>query len=149
MGASHSPGLLQGREARTVGLGDDDPSLNLAIYLQHRVFRTVPLLWCRRGFHHALGGRRHDRTCFRPLELLVSLLRKTSLAVLLGTPPEAAAIFEILLNASSVLTHADLVLPWRIEWALRLVVVILDLHRIHHSERPEENCSHNGFCLFV
>jgi len=124
--------------------------LDLAIYLQHRVFHAVPWLWRLHQVHHA--DPEVDATTgvrFHPLELLLSLLIKAVLAVLLGAPPEAMVAFEILLNASSVLTHADLTLPPRLERILRLVVVTPDLHRIHHSERPEEERSHYGFCLSV
>lgn len=147
-------------EARGIGLLHGAPAplawaatillLDLAIYLQHRVFHAVPWLWRLHQVHHA--DPEVDATTgvrFHPLELLLSLLLKAALAAALGAPPEAVVAFEILLNASSVLTHADVALPPRLERGMRAVLVTPALHRIHHSERPEEERSHYGFCLSV
>ncbi|MDW8315659.1 MAG: sterol desaturase family protein [Rhodovarius sp.] len=122
--------------------------LDVLIYLQHRIFHAVPLLWRLHRVHHA--DPELDATTgvrFHPLEILLSALFKMAAAILLGLPPEAVLVFEVLLNASSLFEHAAISLPPRLDAALRLLIVTPSLHRIHHSERREETDSNFGFCL--
>lgn len=123
---------------------------DLAIYLQHRVFHAVPALWRLHRVHHAdpeLDASTGVR--FHPLELWLSMVIKVALAVALGAPPEGVVLFEVLLNAASLFSHAAIALPPRLEAALARVIVTPGLHRIHHSEREHETNSHYGFCLSV
>lgn len=123
---------------------------DLAIYLQHRVFHAVPVLWRLHRVHHA--DPEMDASTglrFHPLELWLSMVIKIALAVALGAPPEGVVLFEILLNATSLFEHAAIRIPPRLDRALGWVIVTPNLHRIHHSEREHETNSHYGFCLSV
>jgi sterol desaturase/sphingolipid hydroxylase (fatty acid hydroxylase superfamily) len=122
--------------------------LDLVVYLQHRVFHHLPVLWRLHRVHHAdpeLDASTGLR--FHPVEILLSLALKAAVVVALGAPAEAVLAFEVLLNATSMFNHADLRIPPRVERWLRLVVVTPDMHRTHHSERREETDSCFGFCL--
>ena len=122
--------------------------LDFLIYLQHRVFHAIPWLWRLHRVHHA--DTEMDATTglrFHPLEILLSVFIKMAAAVVLGIPPEAMLIFEVLLNASSMFEHAAITLPPRLDSALRQVIVTPSLHRIHHSERRHETDSNFGFNL--
>src|SRR5580765_1770981 len=64
--------------------------LDLAIYLQHRLFHYAPVLWRLHRMHHAdlevdvtTGAR------FHPIEILLSLGIKFLVIVPLGLPPLA------------------------------------------------------------
>lgn len=120
--------------------------LDLVIYVQHRVFHAVPLLWRLHMVHHAdpdidvtTGGR------FHPLEILLSMLIKMAAVVVLGAPAAAVLLFEVLLNATSMFNHANLALPPLVDRTLRTVLVTPDMHRVHHSVRREETNSNFGF----
>src|SRR5204863_7175126 len=70
--------------------------LDLAIYLQHRLFHYVPVLWRLHRMHHAdldvdvtTGARLH------PVELPLSLGIKFLVVVTLGAPGLAVLLFEI------------------------------------------------------
>src|SRR6266404_2960223 len=85
--------------------------LDFAIYLQHVLFHTVPVLWRVHRVHHAdidvdvtTGSR------FHPIEIFLSLL-----------------------NAGSLFDHANLRLSLGLDRVLRLLVVTPDMHRVHHS----------------
>jgi len=122
--------------------------LDLLIYFQHRLFHAVPLLWRLHRVHHA--DTEMDATTglrFHPLELLLSVFIKMAAVVALGAPPEGVLLFEIILNASSMFEHAAITLPPRLDAAVRRVIITPSLHRIHHSERPEETDSNFGFNL--
>lgn len=122
------------------------PLLDLAIYLQHRAFHCLPVLWRLHRMHHAdldvdvtTGAR------FHPLEILLSLGIKFIVIVTLGAPAVAVLVFEIGLNASSMFNHSNVRLPPSIERILRWLVVTPDMHRVHHSMVRRETDSNFGF----
>lgn len=122
--------------------------LDLLVYLQHRVFHAVPLLWRLHRVHHAdpeLDASSGLR--FHPLEILLSLAIKAAAVVALGAPPEAVLVFEVLLNATALFNHANLAIPAWLDRPLRLVLVTPDMHRVHHSDIRTETDSDFGFCL--
>lgn len=124
--------------------------LDLIIYLQHRVFHAVPVLWRLHRVHHAdpeLDASSGLR--FHPVEILLSLGIKAVAVVALGAPAEAVLAFEVLLNATALFSHANLALPAWVDGPLRWVLVTPDMHRVHHSEIERETNSDFGFCLSV
>ncbi|MDH4248797.1 MAG: sterol desaturase family protein [Deltaproteobacteria bacterium] len=123
-------------------------ALDLVIYLQHVLFHAVPLLWRLHRLHHAdtdfdvtTGSR------FHPVEILLSMGIKLAAVSALGAPPEAVVLFEILLNGTAMFNHANVRLPLGVDRVLRQWVVTPDMHRVHHSVRPEETNSNFGFNL--
>jgi len=120
--------------------------LDLAIYLQHRVFHYVPVLWRLHRMHHAdldidvtTGAR------FHPIEILLSLAIKFVVIVTLGIPALAVLFFEIALNATSMFNHSNVRMPLPVERVLRWLVVTPDMHRVHHSIVLRETDSNFGF----
>jgi sterol desaturase/sphingolipid hydroxylase (fatty acid hydroxylase superfamily) len=120
--------------------------LDLAIYLQHRVFHWVPLLWRLHRMHHAdldvdvtTGAR------FHPIEILLSLGIKFLVIVALGAPALAVLVFELGLNATSMFNHSNVRIPSSLEPLLRWLVVTPDMHRVHHSIVRRETDSNFGF----
>lgn len=122
--------------------------LDLVIYLQHRLFHAVPLLWRLHRVHHA--DLEFDVTTgvrFHPVEILLSMLIKIGAVTALGAPAVAVLVFEVLLNATTMFNHANIKLPQLLDRIVRLVVVTPDMHRVHHSVRREETDSNFGFSL--
>jgi len=122
--------------------------LDLAIYGQHALFHKVDLLWRLHRMHHAdvdvdvtTGAR------FHPIEIVLSVLIKMALVVVIGAPAVAVMVFEVVLNATSMFNHANIVLPRPVDAALRLIVVTPDMHRVHHSIHRDETDSNYGFNL--
>jgi sterol desaturase/sphingolipid hydroxylase (fatty acid hydroxylase superfamily) len=122
--------------------------LDAAIYWQHRLLHLVPPLWRLHRVHHSdLAFDVTTGLRFHPLEIALSMGLKLGLVAVLGPPPVAVVLFELLLSAASLFTHADFALPARIERAIRPLVVTPSMHRIHHSLRREETDSNYGFLL--
>jgi sterol desaturase/sphingolipid hydroxylase (fatty acid hydroxylase superfamily) len=122
--------------------------LDLAIYLQHRGFHAVPMLWRLHRMHHA--DLEFDVTTglrFHPVEIALSMGIKFLVIAALGPSALAVLIFEVLLNATSLFNHGNVALPGGIDRILRWIVVTPDMHRVHHSVRPEETNSNFGFNL--
>ena len=120
--------------------------LDLAIYLQHVLFHAVPALWRLHRMHHAdlefdvtTGSR------FHPLEILLSMIVKLGVVAALGPPAVAVLVFEVLLNATSMFNHGNVMLPVHVDRRLRWLVVTPDMHRVHHSIVRQETDSNFGF----
>jgi sterol desaturase/sphingolipid hydroxylase (fatty acid hydroxylase superfamily) len=123
-------------------------ALDLAVYLQHVLFHSLPVLWRLHRMHHAdldfdvtTGGR------FHPVEILLSMGWKLAIVAALGAPAVAVLTFEVLLNATSMFNHGNVRLPERLDRRLRWLVVTPDMHRVHHSAVPAETNSNFGFNL--
>ena len=123
-------------------------ALDLVIYLQHVMFHAVPLLWRLHRVHHAdlhfdvtTGSR------FHPIEILLSMLIKLAAILVIGPPPEAVVVFEVLLNATAMFNHGNVRLPAGLDRWLRWAVVTPDMHRVHHSVEDDETNSNFGFNL--
>jgi sterol desaturase/sphingolipid hydroxylase (fatty acid hydroxylase superfamily) len=122
--------------------------LDLAIYLQHVLFHAVPALWRLHRMHHAdLEFDVSTGLRFHPIEILLSMIIKFVVIAALGAPPLAVLIFEVLLNATSMFSHANVRLPLGVDRILRWIVVTPDMHRVHHSVLARETNSNFGFNL--
>lgn len=122
--------------------------LDLAIYLQHRLFHAVPMLWRLHRMHHA--DTEFDLTNglrFHPFEIMLSMLFKFAVIAAIGAPPVAVLVFEIVLNATSIFNHANVRMPLWLDRLLRWIVVTPDMHRVHHSVLVRETNSNFGFNL--
>ncbi|BBB08530.1 MAG: sterol desaturase family protein [Pseudomonadota bacterium] len=122
--------------------------LDLVIYAQHVLFHAVPALWRVHRVHHA------DLECdvttglrFHPVEIVASMAIKFAAVAALGAPAVAVLIFEVVLNATAMWSHANIRLPERVDRVLRRVLVTPDMHRTHHSAVTCETHSNFGFNL--
>ncbi|HET8760397.1 MAG TPA: sterol desaturase family protein [Nitrospiria bacterium] len=123
-------------------------AMDFVLYLQHVVFHAVPALWRLHMMHHAdldvdvtTGAR------FHPVEIVLSMLIKLAAVTLIGAPPAAVLIFEVVLNATSMFNHSNVRMPETLDRLLRWIVVTPDMHRIHHSVARDETNSNFGFSL--
>lgn len=122
--------------------------LDFAIWLQHVAVHAVPAFWRLHRVHHA--DPHYDLTTgarFHPLEIVLSMLVKFAVIAAIGAPAVAVIAFEIILNGAAMFNHGNVRLPDRLDRALRWFVVTPDMHRVHHSVRPEEANSNFGFNL--
>lgn len=122
--------------------------LDFFIYIQHIATHKIPVLWAFHKVHHidcdvdVTTGLR-----FHPVEILFSMAYKIVCTVILGPAALAVILFEIILNSSAMFNHSNLYLPARIDQFLRIFIVTPDMHRVHHSVRPQETNSNYGFSL--
>ena len=122
--------------------------LDLAIYLQHVMFHSVPALWRLHRMHHAdLDFDATTGLRFHPVEILISMAIKLAIVAALGPPAIAVLFFEVMLNATALFNHANINLPTSVDRWLRWIVVTPDMHRVHHSVDPRETNSNYGFNL--
>lgn len=118
------------------------------IYLQHVASHKIPALWRLHRVHHA--DRDLDVTTgirFHPIEIGLSMLYKSALVVVIGVSPLAVLMFEVILNATAMFSHANVRLPGWLDRCLRSILVTPDMHRIHHSVLRREHDTNYGFAL--
>ncbi len=84
---------------------------------------------------------------FHPIEILFSLFIKFGVIAAIGAPPAGVLLFEVLLNATSMFNHSNILIPARLERCLRWMLVTPDMHRVHHSILGAETNSNFGFNL--
>jgi len=124
--------------------------LDFAIWVQHVVTHKVPLLWRVHRMHHAdLDIDVTTAIRFHPIEIALSVLWKIICVLILGPSVFAVVLFEIMLNACAMFSHANIALPAPLDRVLRAVIVTPDMHRVHHSVLGHEHDSNYGFNLSV
>lgn len=122
--------------------------LDCAIYIQHVLFHSLPLLWKLHRMHHSdLDYDVTTGTRFHPIEIILSMGIKLAVISFLGPPVVAVIIFEILLNLGSMFNHGNIHIPSKIDSVLRFLVVTPDMHRVHHSVLSREYNRNFGFFL--
>ena len=123
---------------------------DFAIWLQHVASHKIPMFWRLHQVHHAdvdidlTTGIR-----FHPVEIALSMLYKMVWVVVLGPAPVAVLLFEVILNAGAMFSHANVALPGWLDRGLRTLVVTPDMHRVHHSIIRREHDSNYGFNLSI
>jgi sterol desaturase/sphingolipid hydroxylase (fatty acid hydroxylase superfamily) len=122
--------------------------LDLAIYLQHVMFHSIPALWRLHRVHHAdLDFDVTTGSRFHPIEILLSMAIKFAVIAALGPAVLAVLVFEVLLNAMAMFNHSNVRIPTPVDRWLRRLVVTPDMHRVHHSVEVDEANSNFGFSL--
>lgn len=120
--------------------------LDFGIWLQHVLFHKVKFLWRFHKIHHS--DEEVDFTTgvrFHPGEIIISMLYKILLVFLIGPTIGILIIFEVILNASSIFNHSNLIIPYNLDIFLRKLIVTPNMHRIHHSIDEKETNSNYGF----
>ena len=120
--------------------------MDLVVYLQHRLFHVVPLLWRFHKVHHADND--FDVTTglrFHTVSMVLSMGVKMSATVLLGASPAAVLVSETALNLTAMFNHANIRMPVALDRVLRWFVVTPDMHRVHHSVDTGEMTRNFGF----
>ncbi len=111
-------------------------------YAWHRAYHEWPWLWRLHRAHHSdldldvtTSGR------FHLFEMALSALVRLGVIAAIGADAASVVIFEVVFGFSNQLEHANLRLPPRLDAWLRAVIVTPNMHRVHHSQRPEHTNS--------
>jgi sterol desaturase/sphingolipid hydroxylase (fatty acid hydroxylase superfamily) len=122
--------------------------LDAGIYLQHVATHKYPWLWRLHRVHHAdLDIDLTTGLRFHPIEILLSALYKAGIVLVLGADPMIVLVYEALLSAFALFTHANIAVPAAWDQRLRLLICTPDMHRRHHSIERAEMDSNYGNIL--
>jgi sterol desaturase/sphingolipid hydroxylase (fatty acid hydroxylase superfamily) len=125
-------------------------ALDLWKYLEHRLMHAVSPLWRFHLVHHSdvevdfTTTERHH-----PVEAAIAAAGLLAAIYALAIPPLSIALFFLAGTAVSLLSHANLSLPQRVDRALAALIVTPGVHLIHHSPRRRETDSNYGFVFTV
>ena len=115
-------------------------------YLNHK----VPFLWAIHRVHHVDTRLDVSSTVrFHPLEFVFTTPLALAGAVLIGVPPLALLIYELMDASVTVFSHSNVRLPWWVDRPVRLFIVTPDVHRVHHSSYQPETDSNFGAVLTI
>jgi sterol desaturase/sphingolipid hydroxylase (fatty acid hydroxylase superfamily) len=108
--------------------------LDLLRYLVHRCKHALPFFWRFHALHHSdpdvdvtTSVRQH------PIEYLLHSGVFWLAALLLDIPATVLLTYALAVFATDAIQHGNIRLPERLERCLQLVLVTVDMHRIHHS----------------
>jgi sterol desaturase/sphingolipid hydroxylase (fatty acid hydroxylase superfamily) len=120
--------------------------LDLFAYLAHVTLHKFGWMWRFHRMHHS------DRfvdvtTAFRehPGETLWRMAWHIAGVFAFGTPAWALVAYLTLSALNAQLEHANIRLPERLDWWLRLLFVTPNMHKVHHSRlQPETDSNYSN-----
>jgi sterol desaturase/sphingolipid hydroxylase (fatty acid hydroxylase superfamily) len=124
--------------------------LDLLYYFVHRLEHAVPLLWRVHAMHHSdpdvdlTTALRHH-----PFEIFLTSAAYWFAALVLGISALIVGIHALAVFSTAVVQHGNLRLPDWLDRRLQLVLVTMDMHRIHHSVLADQANSNYGAIFSV
>jgi sterol desaturase/sphingolipid hydroxylase (fatty acid hydroxylase superfamily) len=116
----------------------------------HILNHKVPFLWAIHRVHHADTRLDVSTTVrFHPLEFVYTTPITLAGIALIGVPPIALLIYELMDAGITVFSHANVRLPRWLDYPLRIFIVTPDVHRVHHSSYQPETDSNYGAVLTI
>ncbi len=112
------------------------------MYFWHRANHRLALLWRFHRVHHsddAVDSSSAYR--FHLGEMVISTLLRLAVIPLLGIRLADLLLYELILQPVILFHHSNIDLPARLDGWLRLAVVSPNMHRVHHSDWPQETNS--------
>ncbi|MBY0385055.1 sterol desaturase family protein [bacterium] len=114
-------------------------------YFWHRANHTFPFLWRWHSLHHTEPVI-DTTTAFRfhPIEVLLSWPLRLALATLLSVTSTEYLIFAIIFQISNLTQHSVFFLPQKINDWFSYLLITPNIHHLHHSIHPREQCRYYG-----
>lgn len=119
--------------------------LDLTFYWWHRANHRIPVLWRFHNVHH-VDPDLDVSTSFRfhVVEVGYSSLFRVAQVLVLGVSPVAYLTYETAFTIGTMFHHANVRLPYRLEYWLNKVFVTPRMHGVHHSAvRTETNSNYS------
>jgi sterol desaturase/sphingolipid hydroxylase (fatty acid hydroxylase superfamily) len=124
--------------------------LDLALYVVHRLWHSVPALWCVHVVHHSdpdvdwSSSVRHH-----PIEYLINAGWFWLLILVIGIPAWVGALYGSIVFVHAAAAHGNVRWPAWLERVLQPIMITLDAHLVHHSAEMVEADSNFGAVLSV
>ena len=116
------------------------------MYYWHMANHRFSFFWRFHRAHHS--DIEMDTTTalrFHPGELFLSSFIRLPVLILIGMSFGELALFEVMLNISTLFHHSNLAVPEAWDRLLRVLIVTPNMHRVHHSvERDETNSNYTS-----
>ncbi|MBI3317832.1 MAG: sterol desaturase family protein [Candidatus Omnitrophica bacterium] len=115
---------------------------DLWMYGWHRANHALPWLWRFHRVHHsddAVDASSAYR--FHLGEMLISTLLRLAVIPLIGISLRQLVFYELILQPVILFHHSNINLPETLDRWMRSLVVSPNMHRVHHSDIPDETNS--------
>lgn len=117
-------------------------TFDLWMYLWHRANHGVDFLWRFHRVHHSdLGLDASSAYRFHVGEMVFSTLLRLGVIPFLGIGLDDLLAYEICLAPVIIFHHSNIRMPERLDRWMRCLIVSPNMHRVHHSDIPEETNS--------
>lgn len=111
-------------------------------YWLHRAAHTNPYLWRLHAVHHSVQQLYWLNTArFHPLEKVLQMLLDSLPFLIMGVNQHVLALYYLAYASNGFLQHANIQFRFG---PLNYLLGTADLHRWHHSQRPEESNANYG-----
>lgn len=119
--------------------------LDLFIYSWHYINHRFNFFWKFHKVHH-FDQELDVSTAFRFhfMELFLSAIFRTSLAIVVGLNFKAIIAFEIMVTTLAMFHHANIKIPFKVELKVQKIIVTPRMHELHHSKIASEYNSNFG-----
>jgi sterol desaturase/sphingolipid hydroxylase (fatty acid hydroxylase superfamily) len=114
-------------------------------FFTHFLAHKIPLLWRIHRVHHLdteLDVTTNVR--FHPFEFVINIILGVPIILLFGLPLWVLLFYELLDVVITLVSHANISFPKKVDRVLHYIVVTPDLHRVHHSSYQPETDSNFG-----
>ena len=119
--------------------------LDFSFYVAHVAMHKIPALWRYHLVHHCDAVVDVTTTIRQhPGEGVIRYVFMAVFAVVLGAGPMPFAVYRAWSALNGLLEHANLRLPRWLDRLLSLVTTWPNMHKVHHSRRPEETDTNYG-----
>ncbi len=120
---------------------------DLLRYWLHRLNHTIPFLWRLHAVHHSVDKLYWmNTTRFHPIEKAMQFMMDVLPFMMLGVSKEVIGLHLVLYGVNGFFQHSNIDL--RYGW-LNYIVSSTELHRWHHSRKPEESNKNYGNNVIV
>lgn len=120
------------------------------MYCWHLINHKIPFLWRFHRVHHADPNM--DVTTasrFHTGEIIISSVLRIGIIMLIGLQIWELLIYGTLLVVVVQFHHANIVLPEKVDRAMRLFIVTPAMHKVHHSRwQPETDSNYSSVFSF-
>lgn len=125
-------------------------TLDLYIYLWHRLNHRIKFLWRFHRVHHTdLSVDASSAFRFHIVEVALSMVGRLALIALLGIPALLVFIFEAVFSSVVYFHHSNIGITERADRLLRTIIPSPHMHRVHHSVKRVETDSNYGSVLSI
>ena len=117
-------------------------AFDLWMYFWHRANHQLSFLWRFHRVHHSDPAVDSSSALrFHVGEMVISTLLRLLVIPVLGIRLSDLLLYEIILEPVILFHHSNIAFPATLDRWMRILVVSPNMHRVHHSDIPEETNS--------
>lgn len=123
---------------------------DLWMYFWHVMNHRISLLWfLHRAHHNDIAMDSTTALRFHPIEIVLSQMFNIIIIVLLGLSLNELLVYNLILQIVIFFHHSNVALPEKWDSLFRVLFVMPNMHRVHHSiEKFETNSNYGSIFSF-